>query len=89
MAANCYVVFSTIVQTETATTIDVSSAPGETVITTLGITYTTQLPAQTSYATETVGTQTVVVRYYPWLKFSSIIANLDFCRARSQWQHKR
>ena len=59
-----YLVLTTIFETATATQTDltVSSAPGETVITTLGITYTTQLTAGTSYATETIGTQTIVVR---------------------------
>lgn len=92
-------VFSTIVETETATTIDlevsVSSAAGETLIATQDVTYTTELPAQTSYATVTVGTQTVVVCAPPcklaqqvgwpccadWLIVSS--------RAPSQWPLKR
>ncbi|TKA73603.1 hypothetical protein B0A55_05715 [Friedmanniomyces simplex] len=51
---------STIVQTETATqtSLSVSSAPGQT--STFDVTFTTQLPAQTSYATMTIGTQTIV-----------------------------
>lgn len=54
---------TTIFETATATQTEltISSAAGETIITTRDLTYTTQLPAQTSYATQAVGTQTVVV----------------------------
>lgn len=53
--ANNASVTSTIVETATATA--VSSAPGQT--STQDITLITQLPASTSYATMTIGTQTV------------------------------